>query len=359
MKQFVNIILFLCISCIFLILFNIKPSSEKVYKNVFYREKNYIFDDKLFDIKLKYLLQSNVCDDNSNILAVILVTSYFGNVEARSAMRRAFSAEDLNNLGIKRVFLLGEAPKDIYTKQNAIENESRRFNDILQGNFMEAYRNLTYKHMMGIKWVNRYCTSAKYVIKMDDDIVVNLKKIVHMLKIIKLPKKPIAGYILNNMTPIREPANKWYVTMDEYNKSNYPQFVSGWFYITTPQVCMDLEKESKNVPYFWIDDVYITGILPKYVKIRLYDLKKIFTVHPEFLQCCMNDQKKYNFDCDILIGPNGGDNNLYYTFNNQMKECDIKKCLNRTKSLDDTCVAERKFNLGKGNAKIDTYRLVK
>lgn len=357
MKQFINVIILLCVSTAFLILFNIKPSSNVVYKNTFYKPQSVIIDNKLFDIKLNYTLQSDPCED-ADILALILVTSYFGNVETRSAMRRAHSNDDLKQLGLKRIFLLGEAPMDLYTKQNAIDNESERFGDIIQGNFIEAYRNLTYKHMMGIKWAGKYCNHAKYVIKMDDDIVINLKRIVDMLKILKLPKYPIAGYILNNMTPIREPANKWYVTKKEYDKDIYPPFVSGWFYITTPQVCIKLERQSKFVPYFWIDDTYVTGILPKLAKVRHYDLKKIFTVHSEFLQCCLNDLKKYNYDCDILVGPNGGDNNLYYDFNKEILQCQTKHCLNRTKSLDDTCVAERKINLGRGNPNIESYKLI-
>lgn len=319
--------------------------------------KSVTLDDKLFDINLKYVINSNTCNGTNNILAVILVTSYFGDVETRSAMRRAFSKEDLEQFNLRRVFMLASAPEDAYTKQNAVINEAQKFDDIIQGNFHEAYRNLTYKHMMGLKWAGKYCAHAKYVIKMDDDIIVNLRKLTTLLLNLKLPKYPIAGYILKNMSPIREPVNKWYVTVNEYDKINYPPFVSGWFYITTPEVCTLLQEHSTKEPYFWIDDVYVTGILIENTKIRQYDLSKIFTVHPEFIECCMTDLIKYKYDCDILVGPNGGDNNLFFKFNEAMKVCWKGNCINRTKTLDDTCVAERKINLGKGNGLIETYRL--
>lgn len=37
--------------------------------------------------------------------------------------------------------------------QNAINEESERYHDLVQGNFVDSYRNLTYKHVMGLKWI--------------------------------------------------------------------------------------------------------------------------------------------------------------------------------------------------------------
>ncbi|RZB41646.1 beta-1,3-galactosyltransferase 5, partial [Asbolus verrucosus] len=273
------------------------------------------FKMKLFNLTFKYTIKANPClSHNKKIFAVIIVTSHYNNVETRSAMRRAFSHKDLENLNLKRVFLLGEAPNSVYLKQESILDESKRFGDIIQGNFLEAYRNLTYKHIMGLKWVSEHCQTAKYVIKMDDDIVVNIEKTVRLLNDISLSKSLMAGYILRDMLPIREPANKWYVTKEEYRHSKYPPFVSGWFYVTTPKIAGKLVFLSHYFDYFWIDDVYVTGILTQKLRIKLYDLKKYFTLYPEFLQCCMNDIQK-RLDCDILVGPNGGDNNLFYEFN--------------------------------------------
>ncbi|KAJ8982967.1 hypothetical protein NQ317_001407 [Molorchus minor] len=190
---------------------------------------------------------------------------------------------------------------------------------------------------------------------MDDDIVVNIDRIPDLLKSLMLPKKGyfLAGYILRNMKPIRQKANKWYVTEEEYNQSTYPQFVSGWFYVTTPKTCSKLYSLSQSTRYFWIDDTYITGILASKLKIRHYDISKNFTVHSEYLDCCVNDVRDKNLDCDILIGPNGGNNNLFYQFNNAMNICNLKLCKTRTKPLNETCVAEKKMNLGRGDAVVE------
>lgn len=331
---------------------------------IFYFQNDFLKKDReVVYVKLKksrklsafnYVIE-NSCGVTSK-LAVILVTSYMGNVEVRSAMRRAFPAEKLKELNLTRIFLLGVAPNEKFTSQSAILNEDERFGDILQGDFNEAYRNLTYKHLMGLKWASN-CQNFKYVIKMDDDIVVNFYKIADLLKDSELPSDLLAGYILKGLTPIREPANKWYVTTKEYENSIYPTFVSGWFYVTNPQTCEKLIDVAESVSYFWIDDIYITGILAQEIELIHYNLGQYVTVHPEFLRCCMNDVEKSNLDCEVLIGPNGGDNNLFFDFNQIIRRCYYKTCHKRTKSLNQTCVAEKKFSLGQGSSEIETYRL--
>lgn len=316
---------------------------------------------KLLNISFRYVLNNELLCSNINddMLAVIIVTSYFANVETRNSMRRAFSTKDLMKIKVRRVFLLGIAPNDKYMKQSAIESESRKFGDIIQGNFTEAYRNLTYKHVMGLKWATTFCSNSKYIIKMDDDIVVNMYKLEQILEPLNKInyKKFIAGYVLRNMLPIREPDNKWYVTNDEYPFNHYPSFVSGWFYITNYESAKKIIFQSNNEKYFWIDDLFITGIIASKLKVILYDISQHFTPNSEFLQCCLQDFDK-NISCDIYVGPNGGDNNMFYTFNTKVYECIfLKSCIKRTKRLNETCVAERKTNLGRGIGQIRSFKL--
>lgn len=315
---------------------------------------------KLFDLDLHYLLENrNLCKDDLNIVALIMVTSYFGNVETRSAMRRSHSRVVLNDMYFKRIFLLGESPEDKYTSQKSVEDEFKRFGDIVQGSFIEAYRNLTYKHTMGLKWAKDNCPNAKFVIKMDDDTVINVERLPTLLESLKVSenKDLIAGYVLRGMVPIREPANKWYVTQEEYELTSYPTFVSGWFYITTPKTCDRLFNLTNSTKYFWIDDTYITGILAQKLRIKHYRINKHFAVHSEYMYCCINDVRTKNLDCDILIGPNGGNNNLFYDFNTAMNICNLKLCEQRNVPLNETCVAEKKLSLGRGDAVVENYRL--
>ena len=40
--------------------------------------------------------------------------------------------------------------------------------------FQDIYYNLTLKTVMGLKWTSIYCNQAKYIMKTDDDIFVNI-----------------------------------------------------------------------------------------------------------------------------------------------------------------------------------------
>ncbi|KAL3271542.1 hypothetical protein HHI36_022019 [Cryptolaemus montrouzieri] len=212
---------------------------------------------------------------------------------------------------------------------------------------------------MGLKWVNQYCNTTQFVIKMDDDIIVNMMKVLDLLKKFNDKENFIGGYVLKGLQAKRERANKWFVTKEEYPMDIYPPFVSGWFYVTTPTLCKKIEQLSYAEKYFWIDDVFVTGILTQKIHVKMYDLKEYFTDHPEYFQCCMNDLTKYKFDCDILVGPNGGRTDLFYEFNKAFSICTQGNCLERPSPVSKSCYYNSKsLNLGKGSGVISTYKLI-
>lgn len=71
------------------------------------------------------------------MVAILIVTSYVGHDDVRSAHRNAISKTELAEANILRVFLLANIPdKEKFIKQAAIENEHHHFNDIVQGKCM-------------------------------------------------------------------------------------------------------------------------------------------------------------------------------------------------------------------------------
>lgn len=319
---------------------------------------------KLLNLQnFRYVINNDVCGDhNSDDISVILiVTSYAGDVETRSAVRRAYPSKLLAKFGVRRVFLLSiidEKNNINDVSQNAIIDENNRFHDIVQGNFIEAYRNLTYKHVMGLQWVSDYCSQAKYIIKMDHDIIFDFYRLNFLLK--KLPHKQmlLAGNVATHMKPVRQPLSKWYVTKEEYPRTSYPNFLSGWFYVTNIPTVNLLLKTSKDVPYFWIDDLYVTGLLVEKTNITHFKLNRFYTQYREYLQCCIEAP---NYLCDYLIGPSFNDNKLIIKFQKYAEACFYKKCKKRTdeNSLKNACVV--KWNeepLGKGRGVIDSMKII-
>lgn len=311
----------------------------------------------------QYIINNDVCLSDIAIFAILIITSHAGDIEVRSAMRRAYPADELKQLGIRRVFLLAISnPKDDMrynsVSQNALEDENRRYSDLVQGNFKEAYRNLTYKHVMGLLWVTQYCQQAQYVIKMDDDIVVDFYRLRTVMNSIVQDHRPLLmGYLLKGTQPVREPANKWFVTQSEYPQSMYPPFLSGWLYITTPKDAKTLAEASKTVPYFWIDDIYVTGLLAQLVGISHQDIHQYFTLHHEYLECCIQDKIHM---CDYIVGPNGGDPILLLHFQRQAARCQEQMCPKRPpyRALNKTCVAKKNVSvLRQGHGEVKSVHI--
>ena len=59
-----------------------------------------------------------------------------------------------------------------------IVEENERHRDIIQGSFLDSYGNLTLKTRMALKWTVEDCPSAKYVMKTDDDMWINVPNII-------------------------------------------------------------------------------------------------------------------------------------------------------------------------------------
>lgn len=300
---------------------------------------------------------------NATVLMWI-VTSYAGEPSARSALRRAYATEELRALGIGRVFLLGALSEDAERKtrvpQNALLDESRRFNDILQGDFLDTYRNLTRKHLMGLRWATSNCKDVKYIMKMDDDIVVDIYGILEKLRSGAIREDSLTGYVLRNMIPVREPANKWYVSRAEYAGNVYPDFVSGWLYITHPRTARRLVDHAESSrEYFWIDDVFVTGIVRQALNIGVRNVSELYATDHGYLECCIKGGANL-LKCEFLVGPNGGDAELQGRFKEFAKFCHANCSARKGGNLvGRTCVvAYKEPSLHKGAVQISPIRIL-
>lgn len=122
-------------------------------------------------IGFKYLKNPavTICDlDNIDLL--IYVHSSPANLKKRLTIRETWAKRSLFPQ-TRLVFMLGSTPDQDLTDR--ISLESHIYNDIVQQDFLDSYRNLTFKAMMALDWLVKYCSQARYVLKTDDDVVVS------------------------------------------------------------------------------------------------------------------------------------------------------------------------------------------
>ena len=200
------------------------------------------------------------------------------NFARRKVIRQTWAhPSTLAPLNVKVVFILGLSLDP--TINALVDTESAKYSDLVQGNFVDSYKNLTYKHLAGYKWVMRFCNYSKFIMKVDDDAFVDVFKVVSTLKYMFLsdygnsliairPAGILACSVFPEGTPVRR-NGKWALSHAEYPMTTYPEYCSGVGYFASTDVLFKLfntahEKTAngslKNKA-IWIDDLFVTGTL--------------------------------------------------------------------------------------------------
>ncbi|CAG5122489.1 unnamed protein product, partial [Candidula unifasciata] len=217
-------------------------------------------------------------------------TAYFAR---RKTIRETYAAKGVfGHITQKVVFLLGTTTDPVVTK--SIQEEAFLYRDIVQGQFFDSYHNLTHKGVLGYRWITQYCPQAKLIVKIDDDVFINPFKLVKEF----LPQyvnktKHIACHVRPGGTsPIVRGTGKWQVHEDEFRGQNYYPFdyCNGYFVIITPDLIRPMLNAARLNPFFWIDDVYLFGILPATVgSVKFVNINKQVTLSFKVGEKCFND----------------------------------------------------------------------
>ena len=109
----------------------------------------------------------------------------------KQSLRTSWGSPNISEYVFKLVFLLGRIAFTVVlvinhqnpgatpsqSLQENITKENEEHHDIIQGDFLDTYRNLSYKNIMGKLWVSQFCGQAKFVVKADDDQYVDLHEV--------------------------------------------------------------------------------------------------------------------------------------------------------------------------------------
>ena len=86
----------------------------------------------------------------------MLVHSAVNNQLKRNIIRETWGGSFINKKGdIMVTFLLGQPGTE--GEQEEVLSEYLDHKDIVQGSFIDSYKNLTYKHTMGLLWATKFC----------------------------------------------------------------------------------------------------------------------------------------------------------------------------------------------------------
>lgn len=235
------------------------PSSVENRKSV---SKRPDVCDSCFPHHYTYILDNeDICSvgaDKKDVRIIVLISTTHENTARRKALRETWLTRTRSNTGdVRYAFLLGATSNN--AEQVALETESATYRDIIQEDFVDSYNNLTLKTIMAFKWASLKCKVAKFFMKTDDDMFVNLDSLMDtMTKHSAVLSKGIGGYCNLSREPIRSAAQKWSMTYEMYPHKLYPPYCSGTGYVTSMNVVEKVYQVSKNIPFVYLEDVYVS-----------------------------------------------------------------------------------------------------
>lgn len=210
----------------------------------------------------KFLRNRPTCrreDNLDRLLVVALVHSAPKNRERRVRLREHWLTRSRPEARLYFLFGYVASAED----QQILDREEQLFGDIIQGNFMDSYRNLTYKHTMALKWFNYYCSDTPFLLKLDDDVLVEVADLIHYLQSSVVEGERNNSLVCNlaGNLGVQRSASKWAVTKAEYQSDIYPPYCLGYIVIYPAESVRRIYAEAQRSGYFWIDDVHVTGTL--------------------------------------------------------------------------------------------------
>ena len=169
----------------------------------------------------RYIINTRrLCDnDGDDVFLLIYVHTAIDHHKRRNVIRQTWGDVTLYDVRVRVVFFLG-SPPDITSKENRTEAqnllhfEADEYGDIVQEDFIDTYHNLTYKGVAALKWIVNSCRRAKFVLKTDDDIFVNMFMLIRHLSRLrdreKITENTIVCMVYDHMKVMR--TGKWKVS---------------------------------------------------------------------------------------------------------------------------------------------------
>eukprot|EP00057_Strongylocentrotus_purpuratus_P004524 XP_003728876.1 PREDICTED: beta-1,3-galactosyltransferase 1-like [Strongylocentrotus purpuratus] len=200
--------------------------------------------------------------EGEDLVLVIFVNSAPDHFLKRNLIRNTFARADSwpfyssRNQTMRLVFSVGAV--DDIIMQSRLRDESVIFGDIVQENFIDDYLNMTLKTVMGFKWSTTFCSRAKYVMKLDDDVLINTRMVADVL--LKAPTNSFSMGDLHAHAIVRDPKSEWgkfFTPVHLWPRRKFPPFFTGPAYMFSMDMAQKISKACRDTPLFPWSDVYV------------------------------------------------------------------------------------------------------
>lgn len=231
---------------------------------------------------------SEICPNmGKHLKLLIAITSAPSHESARLAVRETWGHFAIRK-DIVIAFMLGSTSNQ--TVNDRIEQEQVIYGDIIRGKFIDTYDNLTLKTISMLEWVDNYCPEVQFVLKTDDDMFINVSRLLAFMAKHSPEERAIFGRLARKWKPIRNKKSKYYISPQQYKPPVFPDFTTGPAYLFPGQIVKELYLASLNYTYFKLEDVFVTGIVANGLKIKRVHVPEFINKRIKFTPC--NIQKE-------------------------------------------------------------------
>lgn len=230
---------------------------------------------------------SEICPDlcprsGESLRLLILITSAPTHYDARLAIRQTWGSFATRR-DISIGFILGSTQNPELDDKLAAENSM--YGDLVRGHFLDSYNNLTLKTISTLEWVDRYCPKVLFVLKTDDDMFINIPRLLTFTDKHIKDTRVIYGRLAKKWKPIRSKKSKYYVSPQQYFPPVFPPFTTGPAYLMTTDVVHDLYEKALNQTYLKLEDVFTTGIVAQLVNVKRVQVNEFMNRRIPFNPC--------------------------------------------------------------------------
>ena len=202
---------------------------------------------------------------------VILITTAPGHERQRKAIRLTWGGAVTQRRDVSLLFFLGRTSE---TVQKAVDAEQEIYGDIVQGNFVDAYKNPTLKSAVMLEWLDTFCPEVRMILKTDDDIFINTDNLLTFIKLHSKDTNRIFGRLARRWKANRSSESKYYLSSESYQGEYLPDFVTGPAYVMTGDLVKLLYQATLDARFLTLEDVLVTGVVADKLHIKRVNAKE-------------------------------------------------------------------------------------
>lgn len=195
---------------------------------------------------------------------LVLVSSAPAHAAARLAVRLTWGHFAARR-DVALAFVLGAPPAAL---RPALDAEDALYGDLVQGRSVDSYSNLTLKTLSMLEWADTYCPRAPHVLKTDDDMFINVPRLLAFAAARANETRSVWGKVVRKSLPKRTTKSKYYVSPLQFPGKVFPDFATGPAYLLSADCVRPLLRAAGAEPYLRLEDVFVTGVLGARLALR-------------------------------------------------------------------------------------------